>query len=46
MTEFLQSPFTIGFCLVALLAWVLMLCALFWPPKKRKDDDDEPRILF
>lgn len=36
MSQFLNSPFAIGFCLVALLAWVLMLCALFWPPTEEQ----------
>lgn len=46
MSQFLQSPFAIGFSVVALLAWVLMLCAIFWPRKSDKDDGDGPRILF
>jgi hypothetical protein len=31
VTELLQSPFTIGVCLVALVAWILTLVAIFWP---------------
>jgi len=31
MREILRSPFTIGVCLVALLAWILTLVAIFWP---------------
>jgi hypothetical protein len=49
VSPFLQSPFAIGFCCVALAAWVLMLCAIFWPRKldrDGKDDTDDPRILF
>ena len=46
MSQFLHSPFAIGFSVVALLAWVLMLCAIFWPRKSDKDDSDGPRILF
>ena len=46
MSQFLDSPFAIGFCVVALLAWVLMLCAIFWPRKSDKDDSDGPRLLF
>ena len=49
MTPLLQSPFAIGFCCVALLAWVLMLFAIFWPRKPDqdgKDDIDDPHILF
>lgn len=52
MTPLLQSPFAIGFCCVALLAWILMLFAIFWPRKpgekdrSGEDDVDDPHILF
>ena len=45
MSQFLHSPFAIGFCVVALLAWVLMLCAIFWPGKPGKDGEDD-RLRF
>lgn len=38
MTQFLHSPFTIGVCLLLLFAWVMTLCAIFWPPKAPKRD--------
>jgi hypothetical protein len=46
MSEILQSPFTIGVCLVALLAWIMTLVAIFWPSRdgrkagRNKDDID------
>jgi nitrogen fixation-related uncharacterized protein len=46
MSQFLHSPFAITFSVVALLAWALMLCAIFWPRKSDKDDSDGPHILF
>ena len=33
MREFLQSGITLGICIVMLLAWCMMLCAIFWPRK-------------
>jgi hypothetical protein len=41
MTEVLRSPFTIGFCVVAILAWVLTLLAIFWPSQGRTRVDKE-----
>ena len=46
MSEFLHSPFAIGVCLVTLVAWVVMLCAIFWPGKDDKDGGNEPPIGF
>jgi hypothetical protein len=46
MTDLLNSPFTIGFCLVVLVAWITMVCAIFWPGKGGREDDGEPRLLF
>ncbi len=40
MSEILQSPFTIGVCLLILLAWILLVAAIFWPRKERKDRRD------
>jgi hypothetical protein len=33
MSEILQSPFTLGVCLLVLVAWVLLVVAIFWPTK-------------
>ena len=46
MSEFLSSPFAIGFCLAALVAWITMVCAIFWPGKDEKENKDEPHIRF
>jgi hypothetical protein len=40
MNAFLHSPFTIGVCLLLLLGWVMMLCAIFWPQKGSLHKDD------
>jgi hypothetical protein len=40
MTALLQSPFTIGLCLLLLFAWVMMFCAIFWPQKGPINRDD------
>ncbi len=42
MTAILHSPFAAGFCLVLLVAWILMLCAIFWPGGggRRRDRHD------
>ena len=45
MSEVLQSPFTIGVCVVVVLAWILMLAAIFWPRRgARKSERDEDRL--
>jgi hypothetical protein len=36
MTELLESPFTLGVCLLILLAWALMLLAVFWPRRHER----------
>jgi len=38
MSQILHSPFAIGVCSVALLAWLLMLLAIFWPRSSDKRD--------
>jgi hypothetical protein len=40
MSAFLDSPFTIGVCLLLLFAWVMTLCAIFWPQKGSLQKDD------
>jgi hypothetical protein len=46
MHGFLNSPFAIGLCLAALLPWVAMVCAIFWPGKSKGKNEDEPHIRF
>lgn len=40
MSQFLHTPFAIGLCLLLLFAWVMTLCAIFWPGSKRDDHHD------
>lgn len=46
MNEILQSPFSLGFCLLALFAWVMTLCALIWPQDVRPRGEDDPDVRF
>lgn len=45
MNEILHSPITLGVCLLTLIAWVGMLCAIFWPGKQTRGEDD-PDVRF
>ncbi|HEY4078521.1 MAG TPA: hypothetical protein VGM26_16445 [Rhizomicrobium sp.] len=36
MTEMLESPFTLGVFLLIVLAWILMLLAIFWPRRHER----------
>ena len=45
MSDFLQSPFTLGVCVATLVAWVVMLCAIFWPGEGR-DSGNERDVRF
>jgi hypothetical protein len=40
MSDLLQSPFTLGVCVATLVAWVVMLCAIFWPGKGHTCEDE------
>ncbi len=50
MSEILQSPFTVLVCFTVLLAWVLLVLAIFWPrPGERKNPPrkkDERHVRF
>jgi len=44
VSDILSSPITIAICLLVLLAWVLMVVAIFWPQKP--DDKDDEHVCF
>jgi hypothetical protein len=46
MRDILSSPFTIGVCLLVLLAWVLMVVAIFWPQKPDGAERDDDHVCF
>jgi hypothetical protein len=46
MSEILHSPITLGVCLLTLIAWVGMLCAIFWPGQHRARTEDDPDARF
>jgi len=46
MNAFLHPPFTPGVCVLTLIAWVGMLCAIFWPGPHHPSNKDEPDVRF
>jgi hypothetical protein len=46
MSNLLSSPITIAICLLVLLAWVLMVVAIFWPQKPDERDTDDEHVCF
>jgi hypothetical protein len=46
VSAWLHSPVTLVISGMILVAWVLTLCALFWPRKNEKDDENDNHICF
>lgn len=46
MSDILSSPLTLVICLLVLLAWVLMVVAIFWPQKSDEHDKDDEHVCF